>query len=108
VTQKSCHSRNHLSPENNYSIIFYLMRIKGISILEVLIMLAEYYEPECSDSPCSMYTGSLNLCLSFLFLCVCFCFETQFLCIVLSVLELTLSPRQASDSEICLPLPPNY
>jgi hypothetical protein len=33
----------------------------------------------------------------------CFVFETGFLCIVLAVLELT---RLASNSEICLPLPP--
>jgi hypothetical protein len=33
-------------------------------------------------------------------------FETGFLCIALAVLELTLSSRLASNSEIRLPLPP--
>ena len=33
-------------------------------------------------------------------------FETGFLCVVLAVLELTLYTRLASNSEICLSLPP--
>jgi hypothetical protein len=38
-----------------------------------------------------------------------FCFVlTGFLCIALAVLELTLQTRLASNSEICLPLPPKY
>jgi hypothetical protein len=38
-----------------------------------------------------------------------FCFfKTGFLCIALAVLELTLSTRLASNSEICLPLPPEH
>ncbi|ERE74288.1 E3 ubiquitin-protein ligase [Cricetulus griseus] len=32
--------------------------------------------------------------------------ETEFLCVSLAVLELTLLTRLASNSEICLPLPP--
>jgi hypothetical protein len=32
--------------------------------------------------------------------------ETGFLCVALAVLELTLWTRLASNSEICLPLPP--
>ena len=35
-----------------------------------------------------------------------FFFETEFLCITLAVLELTLQTRLALNSEICLPLPP--
>jgi hypothetical protein len=35
-----------------------------------------------------------------------FFFETGFLCVALAVLELTLWTRLASNSEICLPLPP--
>ena len=34
-----------------------------------------------------------------------FYFETQFLCVVLAVLELTLQTRLASNSEVCLLLP---
>jgi hypothetical protein len=38
---------------------------------------------------------------------VCFgFFETGFLCVALAFLELTLYTRPASNSEICLPLPP--
>jgi hypothetical protein len=36
----------------------------------------------------------------------CFVFETGFLSIALAVLELTLLTRLASNSEICLSLPP--
>jgi hypothetical protein len=32
--------------------------------------------------------------------------ETGFLCVSLAVLELTLDTRLVSNSEICLPLPP--
>jgi hypothetical protein len=47
----------------------------------------------------------------FLFVCLfffCFVlfFKRGFLCIALAVLELTLQTRLASNSEICLPLPP--
>jgi hypothetical protein len=43
---------------------------------------------------------------SILFIFYFCCFETGFLCVALSVLELTLYNRLASNSEICLPLPP--
>jgi hypothetical protein len=43
------------------------------------------------------------LSLSWLFL---FLFETRFLHVALAVLELALKHRLASNSEICLPLPP--
>ena len=42
----------------------------------------------------------------FLFLFLFLFFQTGFLCIALAVLELTLQTRLASNSEICLPLPP--
>jgi hypothetical protein len=35
-----------------------------------------------------------------------FFLETEFLCVALAFLELTLYTRLASNSEICLPLPP--
>jgi hypothetical protein len=33
-------------------------------------------------------------------------FQTEFLCVTLAVLQLILETRPASNSEICLPLPP--
>ena len=42
----------------------------------------------------------------FVLFCFVLFFETGFLCIALAVLELTLQTRLASNSEICLPLPP--
>jgi hypothetical protein len=36
------------------------------------------------------------------------CFETAFLCVDLAVLELALQTKLASDSQINLPLPPEY
>jgi hypothetical protein len=47
----------------------------------------------------------LSFFLSFYFLFFYF-FETAFLFVALAVLELTLYTRLASNSEICLPLPP--
>lgn len=35
-------------------------------------------------------------------------FEIRFLCVVLGILELTLLTVLASDSEICLLMPPEY
>ena len=43
---------------------------------------------------------------SWVFFCFVLFFETGFLCIALAVLELILQTRLASNSEICLPLPP--
>jgi hypothetical protein len=42
----------------------------------------------------------------FCFVLFCFVFKTGFLCVALAILELTLWARLASNSEICLPLPP--
>jgi hypothetical protein len=42
----------------------------------------------------------------YLFIYLFWFFETGFLCVALAVLELTLLTRLASNSEICLPLPP--
>jgi hypothetical protein len=50
-----------------------------------------------------------QFCRNVLFVCLflfCFFSETGFLCIALAVLELTLKTRLASNSEICLLLPP--
>ena len=47
----------------------------------------------------------INYFINFFYLFVLF-FETGILCIALAVLELTLQTRLASNSEICLPLPP--
>jgi hypothetical protein len=44
---------------------------------------------------------------SVLFCFVLFCFETEFLCVALTILELTLQTMLASNTEICLPLPLN-
>ena len=53
-----------------------------------------------------MLSVSLPLVLPILFLLLLLFFETGFLCVALAVLELTLKPRLASNSEIRLPLPP--
>jgi hypothetical protein len=57
------------------------------------------------DSHSVISSGKFYL-LFFWFFCFFWFFETGFLCIALAVLELTLYTRQASNSEICLPLPP--
>jgi hypothetical protein len=41
-----------------------------------------------------------------LFVCLFVCFETGFLCVAVSILELTLKTRLASNSENHLPLSP--
>jgi hypothetical protein len=53
-----------------------------------------------SHSLCLLLLLLLLFCLFFVF------FETGFLCVALAVLKLTLYTRLASNSEICLPLPP--
>jgi hypothetical protein len=54
--------------------------------------------------------GCLFCFVLFCFVLFCFVlfFETQFLCIALAILELTLQTGLASNSEIRLPLPPKY
>jgi hypothetical protein len=78
-------------------------------------MALTLYTPEGYKQP--LHTGSHHpeglqrvSVAAFLFVCFWFFFLgggcTEFLCVALAVLELTLSTRLVSNPEICLPLPP--